>query len=138
MDFIKASAVIVFNKNKVLLVKHKQASEHINDVYGLPAGRLEAGEKEITAAIRELKEETGLRTQEANLIKLNRTYKNTVERKTGIKSFKTTAYICTKYSGELISGEETEPVWVTLGNLQNLNLIEIAQTIISDALKQEI
>lgn len=137
MDFIRASAVVIFNKNKVLLVKHKQASEHINDVYGLPAGRLEPGEKEIAAAIRELKEETGLTTQESNLVKLDITYENTIERKTGIKSFKTTAYLCTKYSGELVSGEETEPVWVNLPDLQNLNLIEIARTIISDALKQK-
>lgn len=137
MDFVRASAVTIFNKNKVLLVKHKQASEHINDVYGLPAGRLELGEKEITAAIRELKEETGLTTQETNLTELNGTYENTEEGKTGTKSFKTTAYLCTKYSGKLISGEETEPVWVNLQNLENLNLIEVAGTIISDALKQK-
>ncbi|MFT6690999.1 MAG: phosphatase NudJ [Colwellia sp.] len=50
-------AVVVANQDKFLLVEEL---EHGKTVYNQPAGHLEADESLITAAMRELKEETGL------------------------------------------------------------------------------
>jgi ADP-ribose pyrophosphatase YjhB (NUDIX family) len=51
--------VIVFDNDNVLLVRSGKASAHVTGSYGLPAGRIEPGEDEVSAARRELQEKTG-------------------------------------------------------------------------------
>lgn len=60
IQIIKTTGVLVFNKNRVLLVCHKKGSGHLNNTYGLPAGHINLDETYIEAASRELMEETGL------------------------------------------------------------------------------
>ena len=61
--------VLVFNEDskKVLLVKHSQFAQNPEGIYGFPAGQIELGESPKEAAVRELLQETGLRTVEDNL-----------------------------------------------------------------------
>jgi len=61
-NVIKTAGVLVFLGNNVLLVRHGEKAGHMNDTYGVPAGRLNLSESSIEAAVRELLEETGLRT----------------------------------------------------------------------------
>lgn len=50
----KSCGIIVFNNNKVLVIKHNQGH------YGFPKGHVEANETEYETAIREVKEETNI------------------------------------------------------------------------------
>ncbi|HLD06679.1 MAG TPA: NUDIX domain-containing protein [Candidatus Nanoarchaeia archaeon] len=61
-NIIPTVGVLVYRNGEVLLVQHGAKASHLHGVYGLPAGKLEAGESEEEAAVRELFEETGLKT----------------------------------------------------------------------------
>ncbi|MFH1822816.1 MAG: NUDIX hydrolase [Patescibacteria group bacterium] len=70
IKIIKTAGMLVYNENKVLLVKHKEGAKHQTGVYGLPAGSVEKNESKINTAIRELKEETGLLADKNKVIKI--------------------------------------------------------------------
>ena len=44
-------------------------------------------------------------------------------------------FICTKFTGEIASTEETEPEWVKIDKLDNYNLLPNVHQIINDGLK---
>jgi 8-oxo-dGTP diphosphatase len=56
----------VFNKEKILLIKRK--NEPFQDKWALPGGFVEYGEKVEDAVVREVFEETGLKTKIIDLI----------------------------------------------------------------------
>ena len=86
MKPIPTVAVLIINDGKVLLVKHTEKAGHLTGTYGLPSGRIDENEAEGKAAVRELLEETGLRTKEDNLIEFPKNfYVADLERKGGKK-----------------------------------------------------
>ena len=85
--------------------------------YTLPGGHVEPGESIVQAAVREMKEETGLTILNPKLC--------------GVKQFpiKDGRYIvflfsADKYEGELASSAEGEMHWVKKEDLGNVNLVE--------------
>lgn len=120
---IESVGIVVFNKDKVLLVSHGKASKHFEGVLGLPSGKIDPGEKAIETAKRELEEETGLKCNLKDLISLPKSYQAQIEQKDGIKIFNWYVFLCKKYSGELATSDETEPFWVTIKDLDNLKLL---------------
>ncbi len=129
---IPTVGVVVLNEDSVLLVKHTEYSGHITDVYGLPAGRVEAGESMEDVATRELFEETGLKADRDAIIELPRSYKATIERKDGVKTFSFKIFLCRTYSGHLRESRETLPEWVKLSDLGNFKLLDN----VAEAIKQ--
>jgi len=77
----------------VLLVRHTDGADHLTGTYSIPAGRLRDNEDEITAAIRELNEETGVTVSPDELLQLPTTYSATRERKNGVATFTMRPYI---------------------------------------------
>jgi len=121
---VESVGVVLLDAAKVLLVKHGQAAGHINDTYGLPAGRIEVGETLTEATLRELQEETGLIAQAEHLVKLPDTYYAEIERKDGTTvGYNWTVFLCTKWSGSLESSEETSPEWHSLETITALNVL---------------
>ena len=135
-NIIKTAGVLVFLENKVLLVRHGEKAGHLNDTYGVPAGRLESGESTIDAAVRELFEETGLITAIENLIKLPIEYTAAIERKDGsIKNYNQDTFLCTNWSGELKANDETIPEWLNVAEIEKLKLLPNVKKMVLDALK---
>lgn len=130
-NVIKTSVVVVFKGDEVLLVRMKGDKGVIEGDYGLPGGRLMDGETEIQAAVREFLEETGLSCLEDDLLELPELYTWQVPGKSGIMR----AYVCRSYSGELRECDETEPVWVKLDNVQELDLRPNVWQVIEDVQK---
>ncbi len=134
---VPAVGILVFKDEDVLLVRHKEISGFLTGVYGLPSGRIEAGEREIDAAIRELEEETGLRSREEELIEYsNNFYRALLERKGG-KVIDSTwrVFIAKQFHGELRESEETAPEWVRIADLGQYNLIPNVHRAVQDGLK---
>lgn len=105
MNKVTAVCLFLINKEgKVLVVSRKDNSETI----GLPGGKVDEGETPLMAAIRELKEETGLDAEELQIA-----YTGICE---GPKSFMTRCYLC-QASGELKDPEGLNPRYVDKGLL---------------------
>ncbi|MCL5666888.1 MAG: NUDIX domain-containing protein [Patescibacteria group bacterium] len=122
---IPTVAVLILKGNKVLLVKHGPAARQFEGVMGLPSGHVEKDETEIQAAIRELKEETGLEAATDDLKEFPNNYhvariplKDGSNNECGWR-----VYLCQNYSGQLQATEETEPVWVNVNFLDGLRLL---------------
>lgn len=125
MKVIPTVGVLVFKDDKVLLVKHGEKASNISGSYGLPAGRLEEGETEIEAAIRELREETGLvsTSETMKLLPLDIPPADIQRSDGSIKRFSITVFLCRYYTGEMKQDFETIPEWVSLDTVQSLPLI---------------
>lgn len=133
-EAIKTSSVVVFDNNKILLVKAGERSGHSTGIYGLPAGRLKENESYEDAAIREFNEEAGLFTTSEYLIKLPTFYEAELERKDGLKKFCGYAFYCKKFWGNLKSGDEGTAEWVSLNDLDKLHLQNNVDKMINEAL----
>ena len=133
LPLIQSVGVIVFDGNKVLLVKHGKGATHLTGVYGLPSGKIEPGEKNINAAVRELHEETGLVTTSTDLIPLPKVYRATIEQKDGVKVFDWHVFLCKKYSGNLRETHETKPLWISINELTTLILLPNVEEAITES-----
>jgi 8-oxo-dGTP diphosphatase len=136
MNSIPTVGIVVIQESKVLLVREGEKSGHLTGVYNTPAGRIEKGETPIQAAVRELKEETGLETEKQYLNELPKKYTADIERKNGeVVHFYHTVFVCTKFSGGLISAEDVEPMWVEIENVSKLELLPNINDMINQAQK---
>ena len=132
--FIKSVAVVIFKKDKVLLIKSSETSGHLTGMYSLPAGRLEKNETYEQAALREFEEESGLKTKTEYLIRLPTFYKASLKRKTESRKFCAWSFYCIKYWGKLKASSEGEPQWIDIEKLKNLNLQVNVENMINEAI----
>lgn len=125
---ISTVGIFVFTNNKVLLVRHEAGSGYNDHVFGLPSGRLYKNENEIETAVRELEEETGLKTTVKDLTEFPNNYyisklpnrKNIEEREI---EYSWRVFLCKKYTGELHKSPETSPSWHSIHELDFLYLL---------------
>ena len=137
MNVIVSYGVVVLDgREKVLLVRQLEKAGHITGTYGLPAGRPEEGESPEETAQRELEEETGLKVEIGDLARLPTVYTADIPRSDGtIKRMSIECFLATKTTGEAETDhDETEPEWVSITNLDTLNLLPNIKSIIEDAL----
>lgn len=134
---IPTVAVLIIKDSQVLLVKHGPAAMHIDDKVGLPSGHIEPGETEIQAAVRELKEETGLDATEKNLAEFsNNYYTARIPLKDGSnKEYGWKVFLCKEYSGHLQGSDETTPFWHNISDLDILPLLPNVKEAIFAGLK---
>lgn len=136
MERIHTVGVVVLKDDNVLLVREGEQSGHVTGVYNTPAGRIDEGETPVQAAIRELHEESGLITTEADLEQLPKIYEADIPRKDGtIKHFIHTAFVCKRFSGDLVTTDETMPEWVPISELNSYTLLPNVRDIIVEGKK---
>lgn len=119
---IASIGVIVTEGNKVLLVRAEEESGHINGMYGLPSGRIDEGETEEEAAVRELAEETGLICSTENLTQFPENYfQADIPRADGtIRRFSWRVLKANIVTGNLRPTPETTPEFVGASRLLQL------------------
>lgn len=125
MEFVPSIGVLIIKNGKVLLVKHTQEAGHLTGTYGIPSGRIDHRESEKQAAVRELFEETGLKTSEEDLAEFPENYcVAEIERKEGgRKKFGMRVFLCRKYSGDIKASRETIPQWTEITEMEKYNLL---------------
>ncbi|MDP3957045.1 MAG: NUDIX hydrolase [bacterium] len=120
---IATVGVVVFKNDdpeSVCLVEHLAGAHHMTGTYGLPAGKIELGETPLNAAVREMREETGLVATSEDMLFLKR-YFAEIEQKDGVKKFSWDVFVCREYSGDFKESEETKPQWVRLEDFVKIN-----------------
>lgn len=139
MNPILSAHILLFQDNNVLLVKHGEAAEHINGVYGIPGVRQNLNESLKETAVREFAEETGLVVKENELIEFpDNSYTADIQRKGGItKRYTMTVFLGRSYQGQLQSSSETTPEWISLEKISALNLLPNVENAIQAAMKVE-
>jgi len=111
---LDGAAVILYQEDKVLVVKHKDCSRHLTGSYTIPSGQAECYDRDTKdTAIREVEEETGLKIDRKRLFELGR-YDFTMQRRVGEDDLIVTLYACNRFLGDLRGGSETEPCWVKI------------------------
>lgn len=134
-------SLIVFDKKKekVLLVRHTK--ERKEGMVGFPGGRPLRGSNEslVDAGIRELREETGLRTNAENLLSYpNNVYVGLIPRTVGEDIYYSyRALICVGHEGQQKkASEEGRPFWASISKLDRYGtrLTPSVKTAVSEAL----
>src|SRR5258706_5596518 len=117
--------VLVFQKDKVLLVRHGVSAGHLTGVYGIPGGHLNGDETLKHAAIRVLHEETGLEVDEKDLQDFpSNKYTADIQRKDGsTKRYTMTVFTSMSFGGLLNKTSETTPEWIEFSKLDEYNLL---------------
>lgn len=109
---IVGSVAIIFNdKNEVLLLKRVDDDYWMPGRWGLPGGKIDAGESPLEAVTRETKEEADLKVENLDFIC-----------KTSGAYYFTTSH----FKGQVqISEEHSAHAWVSISDLDNYNVIDI-------------
>lgn len=136
MQRIPTVGIVVLKGNEVLLVKHGEAAGHLTGSMATPGGRIDEGETAVQAAVRELQEETGLVAAEEDLRRLPKIYEGDLPRKDGSTFYSShTVFVCTKFSGDLRNTDETEPEWVPIEKLKDMELLINTEDMVLQAQK---
>ena len=112
-----ASIIVVFNDQKeILLLKRGDKADSFPGKWGLPGGKIEAGESPEQAAVRELKEETGLAADENDMY-----YIYTILRSGGREII---CFVAENYKGKVILNQESSDYkWVDPKDMVTMDLI---------------
>lgn len=122
---VNVSAVIFNSKGQVLLQKRSIDEEVFPGLWGIPGGKVEAGDLSLEDALkREVKEEVGVKIDHPVLVKEN--IKAGEAHGIAYLVFKTN---CT--SGKASALEDTDEIrWEELANIDNYNLTPMTKDII--------
>lgn len=99
--------------NRVLITKYKSGNKK-EGYYDIPGGKIESGEKPEDAAIREMKEETGIDVK--NLI-----YKGVMKVEYPDRIFNFKVFRANDYKGEPQEFEENTSAWIEINELLQKN-----------------
>ncbi len=111
MDIRYAVRVFVFKDNMIACIKYKNINK---DYFDIPGGKIEDGETEVQACIREFKEETGMDINDLRCIgKVEIMYldKN--------KKYVISTYIANEVNGRPLDLEDNYTYWLPIKELIN-------------------
>jgi 8-oxo-dGTP pyrophosphatase MutT (NUDIX family) len=123
MAIVSAGVVLYTGERKVLLVEHTKQARLPEGSYGFPAGRVEEWETPIEAAVRELKEETGIDTSIDYLTALPEQRKKLRMRNGKYEDFIFKPFLCKAYYGNKKSSRKTIPHEVDFDSLDKILLV---------------
>jgi mutator protein MutT len=122
-------SVLVIDAGRVLLVR--RGREPNRGLWALPGGRIEPGERAEAAAIREVREETGIQIERPEPFD---TVEVTAAAEPGIngRRYSVAVFRARYASGHPVAGDDAaEARWVKLGDVADLRLTEGTRAIVA-------
>lgn len=130
-SIIQATSVALFSDDRVLLIL--RGREPLKGLWSLPGGRLEAHETHEKAAIREMREETGLRVTNLTFVQQFIPFHMNEGVKI-ISNYRLEVFTSLDFSGALSAGDDAAKArWVEFSELPTLPLTPQAEQIIARA-----
>lgn len=116
---VAVSAFIQDDEGRILMIRRTD-----NDLYSIPGGQLELGETLAEAAVREVREETGIECEIRGVIGLYSDPKHVIAYDDGeIRQEFSICFRANPTGGQLkTSDESTEVLWVTKDDLAHLSI----------------
>jgi mutator protein MutT len=115
---IKESVLVYLVKNRNVCLGMKKKGYSMGKWNGF-GGKVEIGESKNEAAIREVKEEAGVKIQIKDLIKKASFYYHEMP-----EDWTVEIYVCSKWSGEIKESDEMRPEWFEISKLPLLQMWE--------------
>lgn len=117
---VETVSVIIIKDGNLLTVRHRAGTTAGEGVTGLPGGRIRESETQKDAAVRELYEETGIKTDVEDLIEFpDNFFEAELDFLGNVKTATMTVFIRNKWSGELIKESiKTKPEWTLLSKIK--------------------
>jgi mutator protein MutT len=131
---VTGASILVVQNQKALIVK--RGKEPSKGLWALPGGSQEFGETLEQAALRELKEETGLTGTSAEFITLFEPMRfDDVGNVTS--HYVLAVFLCTNAIGELVAGDDAdEACWVSVDRLDQFEFTRNAEALIREYLQK--
>ncbi|WP_206793446.1 NUDIX hydrolase [Amycolatopsis sp. MtRt-6] len=116
---VAVSAFIQDDEGRILMIRRTD-----NDLYSIPGGQLELGETLAEAAVREVREETGIECEIVGVIGLYSDPKHVIAYDDGeVRQEFSICFRATLRDGTLrTSNESSEVGWISLQELSSLNI----------------
>jgi ADP-ribose pyrophosphatase YjhB (NUDIX family) len=116
---VAVSAFIQDDEGRILMIRRTD-----NDLYAIPGGQLELGETLAQAAVREVREETGIECEVTGVIGLYSNPNHVIAYDDGeVRQEFSICFRAAPNSGEIHTSEESKEVnWVPPEDLHNLNI----------------
>ncbi|MBB1156953.1 NUDIX hydrolase [Amycolatopsis dendrobii] len=116
---VAVSAFIQDDEGRILMIRRTD-----NDLYAIPGGQLELGETLAQAAVREVREETGIECEVTGVIGLYSNPRHVIAYDDGeIRQEFSICFFANFSSGTLTTSNESKEVqWIHPHDLQNLNI----------------
>jgi 8-oxo-dGTP pyrophosphatase MutT (NUDIX family) len=128
---VAVSAFIQDDEGRILMIRRTD-----NDLYSIPGGQLELGETLAEAAVREVREETGIECEVTGVIGLYSDPKHVIAYDDGeVRQEFSICFRASKSGGTLATSDESKDVhWAYIDGLQSLNIHPSIRKRINDAL----
>ncbi|MEV5719775.1 NUDIX domain-containing protein [Amycolatopsis mediterranei] len=131
---VAVSAFIQDDQGRILLIRRTD-----NDLYSIPGGQLELGETLAEAAVREVREETGIECAVTEVIGLYSDPKHVIAYDDGeVRQEFSICFRAHPIGGSLRTSDESKEVnWVSESDLQRTNIHQTIRLRIHHALESE-
>ena len=132
-DVTPTVGIVILDGNRVCMVRHGEAAQHLTGVHGIPGGRLNEDEELIDAAVREAYEETGLEINKEDFLQLPEVRYADISRKNGeILSVSWTVFVTNKFTGDLKGSDETIPEWIEIERIGELTILPNTEVVVNE------
>ena len=117
---IAGVGAVIFSGKNILLVRRR--NEPSKDMWGLPGGVVELGERVEDAIVREVEEETGIRVEPLRLLTVLNSIRRNSEGRTRFH-YILSEFLCKKVEGELkASTDASDAGWFPVNELDSLKM----------------
>lgn len=132
---VAVSAFIQDDDGRILMIRRTD-----NDLYSIPGGQLELGETLAEAAVREVREETGIECEVTGVIGLYSDPKHVIAYDDGeVRQEFSICFRATALGGHMTTSEESrEVLWVPVNTCGSIPIHPSIRMRVSDALENDV